>query len=182
MKLKELSLIALAIAAVYGLASCDKAHDEHAGHNHDKPSESADGDGEEEGHDEHEGHDHPEIIPGPNGGKVLTNVEPHAEFFVTDDRKVQITFVDDDVKPIALAEQTVSVIAGDRTSPTSLTFAKSGNVLMSDKALPDGNDFPVIVQIKTDAGAETIREKFNLNLLDCPTCDYKEYACTCCDH
>ena len=184
MKLKELSLIALAVASLYGLASCDKKHDDHAGHNHDKPSESASADSEEEqhDHDEHEGHDHAEIIPGPNGGKVLTSIEPHAEFFVTDDRKVQITFVDDDVKPIALAEQTVSVIAGDRSSPTSLAFAKSGNVLLSDKALPDGNDFPVIVQIKTDASAETVREKFNLNLSDCPTCDYKEYACTCCDH
>jgi len=110
------------------------------------------------------------------------SVEPHAEFLVTDDRKVQITFVNDDLKPVPLAEQSISVIAGDRSSPTSLSFAKSGDVLVSDKVLPGGNDFPVIVQIKTDASAETVREKFNLNLVDCPTCDYKEYACTCAHH
>ena len=27
--------------------------------------------------------------------------------------------------------------------------------------------------------AETVREKFNVNLKDCPTCDYRQYACIC---
>jgi len=189
MKLKELSILALAITALYGLASCKKGHDDHAGHDHAEHAEhDEDGDDHEghdhddhEGHDhdDHEGHDHGDIVAGPNGGRVLMSVEPHAEFLVTDDRKVQITFVNDDLKPVPSAEQNVSVIAGDRSSPTSLSFAKSGDVLVSDKVLPGGNDFPVIVQIKTDASAETVREKFNLNLADCPTCDYKEYACTC---
>ena len=33
----------------------------------------------------------------------------------------------------------------------------------------------------TPAGpdAAPVREKFNLNLADCPTCDFKEYACVC---
>jgi hypothetical protein len=178
MKLKELSILALAITALYGLASCKKGQEEHAGHDQDEHAEHDHDDGDED-HDDHEGHDHGDIVAGPNGGRVLTSVEPHAEFFVTDDRKVQIAFVNDDLKPVPAAGQNVSVIAGDRSSPTSLSFAKSGDVLLSDKALPAGNDFPVIVQIKTDASAETVREKFNLNLADCPTCDYKEYACTC---
>lgn len=198
MKLKDLSLLALAVTALYGLASCNKGHDDHDGHDHDDHDEHAQHDHDDheehdhddhegddhddhEGHDhgDHEGHDHGDIVAGPNGGRVLASVEPHAEFFVTDERKVQIGFVDDDLKPVPAGDQVVSVIAGDRSNPTSLTFAKSGTVLISDKALPGGNDFPVIVQIKTDASAETVREKFNLNLADCPTCDYKEYACTC---
>ena len=186
MKLRELSILALAITALYGLASCKKGHDDHAGHDHDEHAEHDHEDGDEDhddheghDHDDHEGHDHGDIVAGPNGGRVLTSVEPHAEFFVTDDRKVQIAFVNDDLKAVPAAGQNVSVIAGDRSSPTSLSFAKSGDVLLSDKALPAGNDFPVIVQIKTDGSAETVREKFNLNLSDCPTCDYKEYACTC---
>ena len=108
-------------------------------------------------------------------------VEPHLEFFVTDDRKVKITAVNDDLKPIEIAEQMVRLIGGDRQNPTRLSFAKEGTVLVSSEALPKGNNFPVVVQISAEKGGKPVLEKFNLNLSDCPTCDYKEYACTC-DH
>ena len=168
--------ITVAIAALFGLSSCNDEKDHNkVGKNTDEPSVHKDKDKDKD----HDDHDHSKVIAGPNGGRVLTGVEPHAEFFVTDDRKVRITFVDDDLKPIAATDQSVSVIAGDRSNPTSLTFVKSGTNLVSDKALPEGNDFPVVVQLKTTAGASVVHEKFNLNLLDCPTCEYKEYACTC---
>ena len=123
-------------------------------------------------------HDHAKE-GGPNGGKILTSIEPHAEFFVTADRKVQITFLGGDGKAIPPAEQTVTVTAGDRIAPAKLTFAKSGNVLLSDKTLPEGNGFPTVVQIKVTPGAKAVVEKFNLNLSKCPTCKFAEYACTC---
>lgn len=116
---------------------------------------------------------------GPNGGRILTAVEPHIEFFVTADRKVQLTFLGEDGKPVAPAQQTVTVIAGERSNPTKLSFAKSGSVLLSEQTLPEGNDFPTVVQIKTAPDAKTVVEKFNLNLSKCPTCNYAEYACTC---
>lgn len=124
-------------------------------------------------------HDHGKKEAGPNGGRVIASVEPHLEFFVTSDRKVQITFLDDDEKAIAPAEQTVTVICGDRSSPTKLSFTKTGNVLLSDNTLPEGNDIPTVVQIKTTPDAKTVLEKFNLNLDQCPTCKFKEYACIC---
>jgi hypothetical protein len=42
-------------------------------------------------------HDHDKKEAGPNGGRLLTALDPHAEFFVTADRKVQITFLDEEV-------------------------------------------------------------------------------------
>ena len=135
-------------------------------------------------HEEHEGHDHDHVEAGPNGGRVLHAVEPHLEFFVTEDRKVQITALDEDGKAIPIGEQNVRVTGGDRSNPTRMSFEKEGDVLVSDIAFPEGNDFPVVVQIKSSADAKSAMAKFNLNLADCPTCDYKEYACTCChgDH
>jgi len=132
-------------------------------------------------HDEHEGHDHDKAEAGPNGGKVIHEVEPHLEFFVTKDRKVQITALGEDGKAMPIGEQTVRVTGGSRSNPTKMSFEKKGDVLISNIAFPEGNDFPVVVQIKTAPDAKTVMEKFNLNLADCPTCDYKEYACTC-DH
>jgi len=139
---------------------------------------------DEKDHD-HEDHDHDHAHhvkdPGPNGGRLLLKVEPHLEFKVTDDRKVKITAVGEDLKPIAIAEQIVRVTAGDRTNPVRMTFTKDGDFLVSDKAFPEGDDFPVVVQIKAKSGADTVIEKFTMDFSDCPTCDYIEYACIC-DH
>jgi hypothetical protein len=129
---------------------------------------------EEKKHD----HDH-EIKAGPTGGKLITEVEPHVEFFVNKDNKVEIRFIDDDMKVVAPGEQVISVTLGDRSAPTKLSFTKDGDKLISDKAIPEGENLPTVVQIKTTADAKAVTEKFNLNLEQCPTCKNKEYACTC---
>ncbi|WP_395739887.1 hypothetical protein [Prosthecobacter sp.] len=124
-------------------------------------------------------HDHEKIKAGPTGGRLITEVEPHAEFFVNKDNKVEIRFVDDDNKVVPPGEQIVTVTLGERSSPTKLTFTKDGNKLISDKTIPTGNDHPTVVQIRAKEGAKAVNEKFNLNLEQCPTCKYKEYACIC---
>lgn len=116
---------------------------------------------------------------GPNKGRLITSVTPHAEFFVTKERKVQITFVGEDGKTVAPADQVVTVTAGDRAAPTKLTFTKTGNVLLSDAVLPAGNDFPTVVQIKATPEAKPVYARFNLNMSVCGECNNAEYACTC---
>ena len=123
-------------------------------------------------------HDH-DTKAGPTGGRLITEVEPHAEFFVNKDKKVEIRFIDDDNKVVAPGEQVISVTLGDRSAPTKLAFTKDGNKLISDKTIPEGNDLPTVVQIKATPDAKSVTEKFNLNLEQCPTCKFKEYACTC---
>lgn len=122
---------------------------------------------------------HDKKVAGPNGGRILTTTEPRAEFFVTADRKVQITFLDSAGKAIAPGEQVVTVTAGDRAAPTRLTFAKTSNTLLSTAALPAGNDFPAVVQIKATPSARTVTEKFNVDLGKCGECKLAEYACIC---
>jgi hypothetical protein len=118
---------------------------------------------------------------GPNGGRVITSVEPHIEFLVTKDRTVEITVLNDDYKPAALGTQSVTVIAGERAKPTKMSFTAKDGKLVSDVKLPEGSDYPVVVQIKTKPDAKVVNEKFNLDLAKCPTCKYLEYACIC-DH
>ena len=81
---------------------------------------------------------------------------------------MKITAVDDAGKAIALGEQSVTVTGGSRSNPTRMSFAKEGDSLISDKAFPEGNNLPVIVQIKATPDAKTVIEKFTLNLSDCP--------------
>ncbi|WP_052573270.1 hypothetical protein [Haloferula sp. BvORR071] len=129
--------------------------------------------------DKKEAHEHGKKQPGPNGGRIVTSTEPHFEFFVMPDGKVKITFLGEDGKATALKEQSVTLTGGDRAKPTKLAFAKDGDSLVSDKALPEGKEVPVVLQVKVTPDAKTVSEKFNVNLADCPTCKFKEYACIC---
>ena len=139
----------------------------------------------------HEGHDHTDHgdkthghvakMAGPNEGRIFVSTEPHTEFFVTPERKIKITFLDENNKAITPTDQTVSAIGGDRANPTRMVFAIEGEAMVSDKPLPEGKRIPLILQIKTAAEGDFVTEKFTVDLSNCPTCEHQEYACTC-DH
>jgi hypothetical protein len=136
-----------------------------------------------EKHDhDHGDHQHGKKEAGPNGGRVLHSVEPHFEFLITTDRKIRLTPLGEDNKPIALKDQSATAVGGDRSNPTKFVFVKDGESLLSEQPLPAGNDNPpVILQIKPGKDEKPVTERFSVNLADCDTCKHKEYACTC-DH
>jgi len=158
--------------------SCDNDH----GHPHD------DGHGHGHGHNHGGKDDHHHALPGnnsksqkesgPNGGRLITSVTPHIEFLVMEDLKILISAVSDE-KIVPIDDQIVTVIGGDRSNPTELKFSKFGKSLLSENSFPSGKSLPVIVTITSTPKAEPQQEKFNLDLSNCPTCDFKEYACIC---
>lgn len=122
-----------------------------------------------------EQHDHEEL-KAPNGGRILHEVEPHAEFFITKDRKVQITFIEK-----GEGANVVTAVGGTRAKPTKFTFAKTKEgAFLSKEKLPEGMLVPVVLTFKGEKNYKA-RVKFNVNMEDCPTCEFLEYACTC-DH
>jgi len=120
-----------------------------------------------------------EKIKAPNGGRIIDSVEPHAEFVINAENKIEIRFLDDAGKVVAPAAQVVTVTMGDRANPTKLAFAKDGDKLVSDKTIPKGENLPVVLQIRAKEGEKAVSAKFSLNLSKCPTCEHLEYACTC---
>lgn len=118
-------------------------------------------------------------IAGPNGGRLITSVEPNFEFLIQEDRKVRLTFVDGNARPIDVASLSVSLLCGDRMSPTKLAFAQAGDVLLSDKPLPEGNMLPVVLTIQTTPNGDPVYEKFNADFSTCGGCRFVEYACVC---
>ena len=118
--------------------------------------------------------------PGPNGGRVIKGVQPAFEFFVLENRHVQLTYLDDQMQPIpAVINARISLIGGDRMSPSSLSFVKSGDVLQSDKPLPPGDNYPVILTIEQSSEIIPVQEKFNIDFSVCGSCNLQEYACIC---
>lgn len=167
MKIK-LSLLIAAIAGLtfaFNAGADEKKKDKHD-HKHDHKHEKGDG------HD----HDHGHGEIGPNKGRLIHSVEPHAEFLVTADKKVEIRFLDEKNKTVKPDAFTVSVTTGKRKSPAKLTFVVEGDKLVSEQVLPEGENNPTVVQFRPTAGGKVITEKFNLNLAKHPGTDIAEYA------
>ncbi len=158
----------LALCAIALPAAADKKH-KHDDHKHDKK------------HKHDDDHDHDEKMVGPNGGRVVTSTEPHFEFLVLEDRKLKITFLSEEGEAVAPGKATITAVGGERSKPTKFAFAEADGALVSDAALPEGEQIPIVLQVKLTPDAKTVTEKFTVNLAKCPTCEYKEYACIC-DH
>lgn len=118
-------------------------------------------------------------LVGPSGGKILTSEAPHAEFFVQKDRTVTVTFYDAALKPLAPGEQIVNAIAEAKTGKVKLEFEKTAAGFVSKQALPEGDDYTVVVQIRDVAGAKPKNYRVLFHDEVCAECKRAEYACTC---
>ena len=118
-------------------------------------------------------------ISGSNGGKILSSVPLHAEFFVQPDRKVSITFYDEALKQVGPAGQEIKVIAEASTGKVALEFEKSSTGYISKTALPAGDGYRIVVQIKNDATAKPQNFRVDFHTEICKECGHPEYACTC---
>ena len=162
--MKKLLLLA---CVSLGLLACKK--DEHAGHDH--------GPG---------GHDHgkpkaTKPLAGPKGGKLLENTAPRAEFLIGADRRVTITFYDAQLKPVPASGQIVIVSAEPKSGKVALTLEAKDGAFVSKEALPDAEDYNIVVQVKATAEATPQNFRISFDLHECGGCKLKEYACTC-DH
>lgn len=153
----KLITTAIITAIAIPFAFAEDKHD----HDHDHGKETAE---EHAEHDEDHG-----AKKGPNGGHVVESEAGFSfEITVDKDRKARIVFLDKELKAVALEAQSVSGIAGERSAPVKLAFAKGkdadANVLISDVALPAGAHVPMVLMIKTTAEAKTATERFELHL------------------
>jgi hypothetical protein len=119
------------------------------------------------------------ITPGPKGGRLLENDNPRAEFFVEKDKTVTITFYDANLKPIPVTEQTVVATAEVKSGKTKIEFEKKGDVLVSKTALPEGEGYTVVVQLRSKPDAKPQNFRIKYDMAPCAKCKRPEYACIC---
>ena len=138
------------------------------------------GSSESKEHTHEDGNDHHQTkIPGPNGGRLVVGVSPHFEFLVLTNNHAQITFVGEDIKPIAPVDVQVRLTGGDRSNPIEVTFERKEDVLVSSVPIPQDNNMAVVLQIDGETMKETFFERFHLNRETCTECNLHEYACIC---
>ncbi len=125
-----------------------------------------------------EKHDHKHLAT-PKGGKLLEKTEPNAEFVVETNRTVTINFYNDEMKPVAVTSQSVTVQADAKDGKAKIEFEKKGDSLVSKTKLPEGDGYNVVVQFKQTTEAKPQNIRFKLDLGTCGECKRAEYACTC---
>ncbi len=125
---------------------------------------------------------HAETVAGPKGGRLLETEPSKAEFFVTPDRKVEITYYDSALKPVAPGTQVVSVTAEPTSGKVQLEMEKTATGYISKSALPAGDPYRVVVQARSTAEARPKNFRVDLNLATCGECKKVEYACICEGH
>jgi len=122
------------------------------------------------------------IAGGPKGGQLLDAEPLKAEFFVDDDRKVEITFYDAALKPVAPTGQVVAVTAELPAGRAPVELERTAAGFVSKAPLPPGEPYRVVVQVRATAEAKPKNFRIDLSLAACGECQRKEYACTCEGH
>jgi hypothetical protein len=119
------------------------------------------------------------VQAGPKGGRLLETDAPRPEFFVEKDRKISLTFYDAKSKPVAVTAQTAIATAETKQGRVKLEFEKKGDILVSKTALPEGEGYTVVLQVKATPEAKPKNFRIPLVLHECGGCKRVEYACTC---
>lgn len=122
------------------------------------------------------------VKAGPRKGRILElSAAENAEFFVEKDRTISIAFYDAGMKAQPPAAEIVTATAEVPGGKTKIDFARKGDLLVATKPLPEGEEYQVVVQVKTDAAAKPKNFRVKLLLYLCKECGNAEYACIC-DH
>jgi len=122
---------------------------------------------------------HERITVGPGGGRLAfldSTTTPSAEFNVKDG-KVHVTLLDKDLKPIALAGQTLAVTAGERGNAGKLKVTTDGNDFVA--AMPEGDDYWCVFRLKESKSAKARTFRVHYQSAVCGDCKKAEWACTC---
>lgn len=180
---KSLSIsisLLIGISILSGCGPTDNSSQNSVGNDEQVNVASTQGANESSEHSHEGGDDHHHAqVPGPNGGRLIVDIEPHFEFLVLPDHHAQITFVNDDIKPISPADLQIKLTGGDRSNPIEIAFEKKEDVLLSTVPLPQEHNAALVLQINGETLNETVFERFHLNMETCPDCDLHEYACIC---
>ncbi len=130
-----------------------------------------------------DGHMHDdEKIKAPHGGRMIELDSYHVEFYATSERIIEVRFYDRNMKPVQLDQAEIQVVAQADSGSEKYTLSPGNEAFVSDRPLPEGEGYNLVLRIKTDADSsfKNIRFKFDPSI--CSGCKLGEYACTCEGH
>jgi len=121
---------------------------------------------------------HGEIELGPNKGRILefsANETMHGE--VTEkDGKLHIALLDNDMKPVKVAGQSLTATAGTRQAPVKNEVTKNKTSFIL--SVPKEGEW-IILQYKENDSAKAITARLHFDTKACAPCGKPEWRCAC---
>ncbi len=115
---------------------------------------------------------------GPNGGRILEfskNETMHGEVTVKDG-KFRVAVLDKDMKPVKLADQTLTASGGPSGKAAKLEVTKDGEQFVIP-TVKSGEW--LVLQFKTDAKAKAVTARLEYDTKNCDKCNAQEWICKC---
>lgn len=115
---------------------------------------------------------------GPNGGRVLEfskNETMRGEVTVKDG-KFHIAVLDKDMKPVAVAAQSLTATGGTRQKPEKLAVEKTADGFVIPAVKPGQW---LIVQFKENDKSKAVTARLEYDISNCDACDSPEWICEC---
>ena len=122
------------------------------------------------------GHEGVEL--GPNKGRILEfskDETMHGEVIVKGDQ-FHIALFDKDMKPVAMAEQTLTATTGERDKPVKLVVEKDAKGFVVP--IVKEGDW-LILQYKDAPNAKSVTARLEYNTSECEACKKAEWLCEC---
>ena len=123
---------------------------------------------------------HERITVGPDGGRLImldSVATPNVEFTAKGGSAV-VELLDSGREGIEIEGQSLSVVAGKRSSPTRLKAAIVDNKFVAGP-LPEGDDYYIVFRLKETADAKAVTFRLRYDTSVCSECDRVEWMCTC---
>jgi hypothetical protein len=121
---------------------------------------------------------HGEVEVGPNGGRILDfskNETMHGEVTFKDG-KFHVALLDKAMKPVALAEQSLTATGGPTGKPEKLAVEKADGHFVIPAVKPGEW---LILQFKPDPKAKAITARMHYDTATCSACKESEWLCKC---
>lgn len=121
---------------------------------------------------------HGDVELGPSGGRILEfskNETLHGEVILKGDM-FHIAILDKDLKPVALADQTLAATGGPTGKPEKLTVEKADGKFVVP-VVKKGEW--LILQFKENAKAKAITARMQYDTTICSACKAPEWICEC---
>jgi hypothetical protein len=115
---------------------------------------------------------------GPNGGRILEfskNESMHGEVTVKEG-KMHIALLDKDLKPVTVADQTLTITTGSGAKPQKVEVEKTATGF----AIPAVKEGSLLVfQFRETEKAKPVTARFTYDTSNCDACDSPEWICKC---
>jgi hypothetical protein len=121
---------------------------------------------------------HEGVELGPNGGRILEfsdNETMHGEVTVKSDQ-FHIALLDKDMKPVAVNQQSLTAMTGDRAKPAKLEVTKDAKGFLIPVVKPGEW---LVLRYKETADSKAITARFEYNTATCEECKNAEWLCKC---